>query len=111
MFITESYNNNNINASHLYCAHKCKTNLKAQLGHCTSEKRMTSILRHAAEAFPPVRQGTIPNSHQVIGIGTNTSMVLYCALVTYIMMTADVGLPRISFNVIPPRQCMLTDSN
>jgi len=26
-------------------------------------------------------------------IATNTSMVLNCALVTYIMMTADVGLP------------------
>jgi len=45
-----------------------------------------------AEAFPPARQGTILNSHRVIGIATNTSMVLNCALVTYIMMTADVGL-------------------
>jgi len=49
---------------------------------------MTSILRHVAEAFPPARQGTILNTHRVIGIATNTSMVL-----TYIMMTADVGLP------------------
>jgi len=52
------------------------------------------ILRHIAEAFSPARQGTILNSHQVIGIATNnTSMVLNCALVTYILMTADVGLP------------------
>jgi len=37
---------------------------------------MTSILRHVAEAFPPARQGTILNSHGVIGIATNTSIVL-----------------------------------
>jgi len=60
--------------------------------HCTSAKRMTSILRHVAEAFPPARQGTILNSHRVIGIATNTSIVLNCALVPYIRMTADVGL-------------------
>jgi len=29
--------------------------------HCTSAKRMTSILRHVAEAFSPARQGTILN--------------------------------------------------
>jgi len=64
-------------------------------GHCTSVKRMTSILRHVAEAFPPAMQGIIPNFHRVINIATNTSMMLNCALVTYIMMTADVdvGLP------------------
>jgi len=56
---------------------------------------MISILRHVPEAFPPARQGTILNSHRVIGIATNTSMVLSCALVTYIMMTADVGLPAV----------------
>jgi len=39
------------------------------------------------------RQGPILNSHRVIGIATDTSMVLNCALVTYIMITADVGLP------------------
>jgi len=54
---------------------------------------MTSILRHVAEAFPPARQGKIQNSHRAIGIATNTSVVQNCALVTYIMMTADVGLP------------------
>jgi len=54
---------------------------------------MTTSLRHVAEAFPPARQGTILNSHRVIGNATNTSMVLNCALMTYIMMTADVGLP------------------
>jgi len=61
--------------------------------HCTWAKRMTSILRHVAKAFPPARQGTILNSHRVIGIATNTSMVLICALVTYLMMTAYVRLP------------------
>jgi len=62
-------------------------------GHCTLEKRKTGILRHVAEAFPPARQGTILNSHRVISVATNTSMVLNGALVTYVMMTADVGLP------------------
>jgi len=62
-------------------------------GRCTLAKRMTSILRHVAEAFPPARQGTILNSHRIINIAANTSMVLNCALVTYIMMTAGVGLP------------------
>jgi len=57
------------------------------------QKRMTSILRHVAEAFPPARQGTILYSYRVIGIATNTSIVLTCTLFTYIMMTADVGLP------------------
>jgi len=45
-----------------------KANLKGA-GNCTSAKRMPSILRHIAKA-----------------------LVLNCALVTYIMMTADVGL-------------------
>jgi len=54
---------------------------------------MTSILGHIAEAFLPARQGKILNSHRVIGIATNTSVELGCDLVTYIMMTADVGLP------------------
>jgi len=61
--------------------------------HCTSASRMTSILRHVAEAFLPARPGSILNSYRVISIATNTSMVLNCALVTYIRMTADVGLP------------------
>jgi len=69
------------------CAAKCRSKLRGA-GHCTSAKGMTSILRHVAETFPPARQGPI-----VIGIANNTSMVLNCALVSYIMMTADVGLP------------------
>jgi len=64
----------------LYSVAKCGSKLRRRL-------------LNVAEAFPPARQGTILNSHQVIGIATNTSMVLNCALVTYIMMTADVGLP------------------
>jgi len=67
-------------------------NPDANSGHCTSAKRMTGIMRHVAEAFPSARQGTILNSHRVIDIANNTSMVLNCALVTYIVMTADVGL-------------------
>jgi len=61
-------------------------------GHCTLAKHMTSIFRHVAEAFTPARQRTILNSYRVIGIATNTSMVLNCTLVAYIMMTADAGL-------------------
>jgi len=53
---------------------------------------MTSILRHVAEAFHLANQWKILNNHRVIGIAANTSMVLNSALVTYIMMTADVGL-------------------
>jgi len=40
---------------------------------------------------PPAMHGIILNSHRVLSIATNISMVLNCALVTYIMMTADVG--------------------
>jgi len=58
-------------------------------GHCAAAKRMTNILRHVAEAFQPARQGKIQNSHRVIGIATNTSVVLNCALVIYIMMPAN----------------------
>jgi len=59
--------------------HIGKTNDKTNLGAC-------------CRGFPPARQGTILNSHLGIGI-TNASMVLKCALMTYTMMTADVGLP------------------
>jgi len=72
----------------LYCAAKCRSKHRGA-GHCTSATRMTSILRHVAEAFPLARQGTI--LHRVIGIATNTSRVLNCTLVTYLMVTADVG--------------------
>jgi len=75
----------------LYYVTKCRSKLKGA-GHCTSAKRMTSILRHVAEAFPPAKQGTILNSHRVIGIPTDTSLVLSCALVTYLMVTANVGM-------------------
>jgi len=54
---------------------------------------MTTILTHVAEEIFPARLGTIQNSHRVIGVATNTSMVLNCTLVTYIMTTADVVLP------------------
>jgi len=41
---------------HLLCALNMLCKLKGA-GHCTSAKRITSILRHVAEAFPPDRQG------------------------------------------------------
>jgi len=59
--------------------------------HCTSAKRMTSILRHVASAFPPARQRTILNSDRGIGIATNTSMVLNCALVIGCSFTSYPG--------------------
>jgi len=73
----------------------CYANSKAQVSakRITLAKRMTFTLRHVAEAFPPARQSAILNNHRVIGIAANTSMVLNRALVTYIMMTADIGLP------------------
>jgi len=89
------HDNNNNNNLTFILGLKHAMQLKGA-GHCTSAKYMTTltnILRHIAEAFPFARQGTILNSHRVIGIATNTSMVLNCALVTYIMMTADVGRP------------------
>ena len=75
----------------MYCASKRRSKLRGA-GHCISAGRMTSIWRHVADAFPPARQETILNNHRVIGIATNTSMVLNCALVTYLIMTAEVGL-------------------
>jgi len=74
----------------IYIAPKCVKQTHWRIrSHCTSAKRMTSILRHVAEAFrPPASQGPILNYHRVIGIAANISMVLNCALVTYIMMTA-----------------------
>jgi len=92
LLTSSSSSKHNNNASHLYCTQKLKQTHRRG-SHCTSEKRMNSILRHVAELFPPARQGTILSSHRVIGIATNTSMVLNCALVTYVMKTADVGLP------------------
>jgi len=47
--------------------------------HSTSAKRLTSILRHVAEAFPPARQGTILNSQKHV---TNTSMLLLFGTLT-----------------------------
>jgi len=73
--------------------HAMQTHRRRSLHKYKSAKRVTSINRHVAEAFPPARQGTILNSLRVIGIATNTSIVLNCALVTYIKMTADAGLP------------------
>jgi len=71
-----------INNNNLIFILRLKHAMQSQgAGHCTSAKRMTSILRHVAEAFPPARQGTILNTHRVIGIATNTSMVLNKALV------------------------------
>ena len=62
-----------------YCASKCRSKLRGA-GLCTL-------------AFSPARQRTILNNHRVIDITTNTSVMLNCALVTYLVMTAVVGLP------------------
>jgi len=72
----------------------CKLKCRGRSLHnfqCTSAKRRTSTLRHVAEAFPPATQGTILNSYRVIGIATNTSMVLNCALVTGFSLTSYPG--------------------
>jgi len=74
----------------IYIAPKMKNKLRGT-GHCTLAKRMTSILRHVAEIFPPARQGTILNSHRVIGIAINTSMVLNCAIVPGCSLTSYPG--------------------
>jgi len=80
-----SYNNN---ASHLYCAQKCKTNSKMfnKIIRKTHDQHLEACYRGIAEANPK-----LPSSHRYIA--TNTSMVLICALVTYIRMTGDAGLP------------------
>jgi len=59
-------------------------------GAGTSAKRMNSILRHIAKAFPPDRQGTIQNYHRVISINTKY------------LNGAKLRLSdRMQFNVIP----------
>jgi len=63
---------------------------------------MTSILRHVAEAFPPARQGTILNSHRVIGINDvelNELVKLYC-------VTKIIGWEKatvVQFTISKPR--------
>jgi len=81
LLLAVSFNNNNNDKFILRRKMQKQTQNR---GHCTSAKHMTSILRHVTEAFPSAMQGTILNSHRVIGIATNTSMVINCALVTYI---------------------------
>ena len=66
--------------------------MKFKLGG-TAAGSLPSILKHVAEAFPPPRQESILNNHEIITIATNTQVVLNCFLVTYQMMTAEVGLP------------------
>ena len=88
------HNNNNSRTFILRLIMQCKLR---GAGHCSWARRITSILWHIAEAFLPVRQGTILTNHRVIGIATNISMVLCCALVTYPMMTAEVGLPNVVY--------------
>jgi len=84
----------------LYCAAKCRSKLRGA-GHCTSAKCMTSVLRHVAEAFPPAREETILNSLVLI-IGTNTSMVLNCALTSDLHKDdSRCRTAGCSFNVIP----------
>jgi len=63
------YNNNNNLTYIMHLKHAMQTQ---GAGHCTSAKRMTSILKHVAEALAPAWQGTILNSHRVISIAANT---------------------------------------
>jgi len=52
----------------------------------THDQHLQACCRGISSCY---RQGTILNSHRVIGIATNTSMALNCAIVTYIMMSED----------------------
>jgi len=64
----------------LYCTAKCSQSKLRGAGHCTSAKRMTSILRHVAEAFPP----KVLNSHRVIGKGAIAQSGVYCNEFEYV---------------------------
>ena len=100
-------NNNNSRTFVLRFKMECKLKLRGA-SYCTSTGRMTRVLWHIAEKFSPSRQRAILNNHRVIGIATNTSMVLSCALVSYLMMPAEGGAAGCSLstyqgliNVIP----------
>jgi len=63
--------------------------LRRKMPKQTQRRRSLRIGKtDVAEAFPPTRQGTILNSHRVIGIATNTLIVLNCALVTGCSLTS-----------------------
>jgi len=49
----------------------------------------------------------LPSSH-FIGIATNTSMVLNYAVVTYVMMTAAVGLPNAVYRHTQDQSYLMT---
>jgi len=82
---------------------KCYANSKAQVKrtsqntHCTSQagtsaKRMTSILRHVAEAFPPARQGTILNNNKSGPIRTVNQTEWYQVSICIFFTFANVSL-------------------
>ena len=84
---------NNNNNTWTFVLHLKLQSKLAGAGHCTSAGCMTGVLWDIAEAFPPARQRTILNNHRVMGIATNTSMALSCALAANLIMTAQAGLP------------------
>ena len=71
-----------------YFASKCRSKLRGRSLH---------IGRTHDQHFEAFCKGISWDNHRVIGIATNTSMVLNCAVVTYLMMTAEVGLPDVVY--------------
>ena len=65
---------------HFYSALKCKQTQSAS--HCTTATRRKTGVRQNAEAFLSLLHGSLQNSHRVISISANTSIVLNCALPT-----------------------------
>jgi len=83
------FNNNNNNPTFiLRLKHAMQTQRNRYIGK-THDQHLEACCRGISSCW----EGKILISHRVIGIATNTSLVLNWALVTYIMMIADVGLP------------------
>jgi len=67
--------------------------LRHKMQKQTQGRRSLHISKTYDQHLEACCKGISSCSHRVIGIATYTSMVLNCAFVTYIRMTADVGLP------------------
>jgi len=61
----------------------------------TVKKHSPDDFQAYCKGISSLLKGTIPNHNQVIGISINTSIGLAASegLVTYLMLTAEVGLP------------------
>jgi len=70
------YNNNNNNNNLLFI-------MRLKQAMQTQKRRSLHIGKIHDQHLEACCRGTILNSHRVIGIATNTSMVLNCALVAY----------------------------